>query len=142
MKNLIIILIALLLFFSCKKDNKTTPSTNSTSISGKWYYAQDTIREYKNGVLQSTNNTGGITFGSSSYMTFNADGSGNQTLGTNVTNFTYSISDKTITFNTQGQIEKGTIKAHTDTKLEIYYDDSTTDSGDVIRYTETAYFSK
>ncbi len=148
---LYILVFAMVLTISCKKG--TTPAPSANNLAGKWYYSADTLKEYKNHQLVSTDNTGGITIGQSSYFNFNANGTGSQVLGTATTNFNYTVAGNICTINTpaqtvdgfpiQASIEKATIKMQTSNQLILYFDDtSTATNGDVIEDTEAAYFTK
>lgn len=159
-KYLLVFVSVIALLYSCKKDN---PSNNNntnqqTKISGKWYYMQDTVLEYKNGVLSRIiNQLSSTTIDPNYYIQFNSDGTGISSGDSGSVNFTYTLSNNKLTTNYPSHTEsspggtitfpafsnQGTVKMLADGRLELFYDDSTTDgSGNVIRDTEAVYYIK
>jgi hypothetical protein len=139
-KQTLILILSILAFSACKKESA---SNKNTSIVGKWYYTQDTVVQYKNGVITSRDNTGGVIFNNTSYEVFSPDGTGSQTFGSNTTPFTYSVNNNTVTTIESGDTENGAIKILSSSRLELYYDDTSADgNGNTYRVTEAAYFSK
>ena len=141
--------------FSCKKDqpSNNNPNTNTSLLSGKWYYMQDTVLEYKNGVLsQVINELSNSAIDPVYFVQLNSDGTGTSSNESGNVSFTYTVKDNKITFNypaeTIGGIsqpaysEQATLKILTSNRLELFYDDSITDNGNVIRDTEAAYYIK
>lgn len=141
--------------FSCKKSQPSNNNTNTipSLLSGKWYYMQDTVLEYKNGVLsQVINQLSNPAIDPVYYEQFNADGTGISSNESGSGSFTYTVKDNKITFNYPAEnvggisqpaySEQGTIKIRAANRLELFYDDSTTGNGDVIRDTEAAYYIK
>jgi hypothetical protein len=156
MKKTYVLLIPLLALISCKIAPPIAPSETNLLI-GKWYYTQDTLRTYLNGVLQSSNNTGGMTFNRSNFTQFNADytgATGNITGSvTTQVNFSYSMTANTVTFNTPSQpvagytipasVATAAIKTLSATQLSLFYSNSSKDNnGNTILNTEAAYYNK
>jgi hypothetical protein len=137
MKKPILILVGIAIFvYSCKKDTKTPIQNN---ITGKWYYTNDVVTQYNNGVLQWQQTDAGITLYGAYWQQFNSDGTGLQQDSTNSTPFTYSISGQVISITESGSVEKATIKNLTSNSLELYFDDKNPNGTED---TEDATFSK
>lgn len=141
--TLILAALAMLIFFSCKKDSP------KISIVGKWYYSQDILKQYNNGSLRFT----GDTVSTSDYQQFNSDGTGVR--GPVVmSRFNYVINNDTVILNTPEQTvndpnigayilpastEKAVIKTMTSNTLELYIDDKNSEG---TGNTEDVYFTK
>ncbi|WP_448698688.1 hypothetical protein ACFGVR_17675 [Mucilaginibacter sp. AW1-3] len=151
MKKIILpALLIILVISACTKEPGA--STASLAIVGKWYYTQDTLRTYKNGVLQSINTTG-VTLNGTSFNQFNNAGRGSVLISGNSNAFTYSITGKIITLYKAAQsiggvaippaTEFATIKTLTATQLVLFYSDTSADAqGNTILSTEVACFGK
>lgn len=151
MKKILTFLFVIVLFASCKLDKPNIILKPTIElIVGKWYFTQDTVREYKNGTLFREIANAGINLNRHDYHQFNNDGTCLTNFNTNTENFLYSINGKVIKFSHPSPVVGGasyiqdaTIKKLTSDKLTLFYDDtSTDDNGNVIRTTEIAYLSK
>ena len=155
-KFTIIACLAIIAICSCKKNDSGKPTSNF-SITGKWVYTQDTVKEYDNGILTWEDYGSGMTFDGAYFQQFNADGTGIENSNSIITHFNYSVAGNVVTINTPAQtihdpvngdlpvtasIEKGTIKMISNSKMELYFDDISNDGGDKSETTEAAYFVK
>jgi len=159
-KYLLIFMSAIAFLYSCKKDNPSnSKNTNQQlKISGKWYYMQDTILEYKNGTLTHVvNQLSNTMIDPNYYIQFNDDGTAVASYDDGISNITYTLSGNKIVLNFPAYTEnspggpitvpassnQATVKILADGRLELFYDDSMTDSsGNIIRDTEAAYYIK
>jgi hypothetical protein len=118
------IAVATFFFFSCSKKGNQSP--DSASITGKWNITADTSQTsgYPPYIIVGIN---------SPYMQFNANGTGTEKDNISppdaVLNFTYTISNDTISFNypvqpqlPYGNTPTGIIKKLTSKNLIIEYD--------------------
>jgi hypothetical protein len=118
MKNLIILIFAMLTFAACKKSNN-----QPLSIAGKWYLSSDSTTYYT-----SNNVSGQYTYTTSPdtyYITFNADstGEGYNTALSNppagLFSFTYSVNGSAIIIHYAAQTLNGTVYYATDERASI-----------------------
>jgi len=149
MNKLLLLVLAVILFVGCTKNNAPVPQS-SVSVVGKWYFTTDTLNEYTNGTLQHSVPK---SYNRTDYTQFNSDGTGEENDSSIVTNFTYTVSGKTITLNYPAQTIDGssypqssettTIRSVTANNLVLFFDDSFTNGdGSTGRDTEAEYFSK
>jgi len=143
MKNLILITLAVVLFAACKKESSPAKTTddNKTLIIGRWYFTQDTVKQYKNGILVYYSTTGGLDIGTA-YEQFNADGTYTDFFNGKASTSPYSLEGNTLTLTQSNGTESGQIKTLSSTKLVIFYDDNFVDGNTTSRTTEVAYLSK
>jgi hypothetical protein len=94
MKKVLFVITIATLWFGCKKSGS---SNNNTSIIGKWYIQSDYTKVYLNGT--ATQDTTVYLPNHSAYLLFNSNGSGAEVaVDGDATNYTYRVSDKTLTF--------------------------------------------
>jgi hypothetical protein len=150
-EKILFVIISAAILFGCKKDQNNAGNNTDYSklIVGKWNFTQDTLRVYKNGVLQSVSTNPVVL----AYEQYNADGTASQGFGGNVTTFSYTIAGNAITYNIPAQTLNGspiplstktaTIKNLTANSLELLFDtDYNDNSGNVTKYSEVEYLSK
>lgn len=152
----VVVTACFIFFFSCKKNaspNDGDKTTNTSLLVGKWYYMQDTVLEYKNGTLSRiVNEESSATIDPVYFMQFNSDATGVASNESGSVNFTYTLNGNKLTTSFAASRSGGeVVPAHTDVptvkiltsgRLELFYDDSDTFNGDVIRNTEAAYYIK
>ena len=156
MKKLVLPIIIIATLFGCSKKNTPSPDpTQTINLVGKWKTTADTLYIYKNSVLNKTYVFTGNPIQLSDYQ-FNQDGSvlfaGQSDPSDPPATATYTLKGSVITFNFPAQTVNGnaqqaytqnaTVKPVADGKIEIVYDDSSTDNGVTERDLEVVYITK
>jgi|ERR1700744_2492659 len=155
MKKLVLPIIVIATLFGCSKKNTPSPDpTQTINLVGKWKTTADTLYIYKNSVLNKTYVFTGNPIQLSDYQ-FNQDGSvlfAGQSDPSDPATATYTLKGSVITFNfpaqtvngntQQAYMQNATVKPVADGKIEIVYDDSSTDNGVTERDLEVVYITK
>lgn len=149
MKKILLIAVTLLIIISCSKKNTPTPAVAlKVAIVGTWTAKADTEVITKDGVYWRTYPiTGYIS------LTFKSDGTGTKVWDDGPRDFTYTISNNTITFNfaridysdtsyAPAYSEQLDVKTITGNSLVMIYQDDVTQGGSLYHTIETQRFSK
>ena len=151
MKKIILLVAVVAVLIGCSKSTYKPVATTSSLITGQWYYTLDSMQTYSNGTPQELSVK---QYAHTDYVTFNADNTGTAYISSSGSkvSFTYTLSGNNITLNYPSQTVLGTttaaysqgavIKQLNANTLELYFDNSTVNSGITIKVTEASYFSK
>lgn len=138
MKKILLVALVAVVWFSCKKSSSSNANSN---LLGKWYIAGDSTADYTNGTL--VDHSSEVITDRSTYFLFNNNGSGSVvTTSNNETsslNYTYKVSDNTLTFNFPQQVvgtdtvyastQTATITILTSSKFQFETTQTETDNG-------------
>jgi len=149
MKKILLIAVTALIIVSCSKKNTPTPAIDlKVAIVGTWSAKADTEIITKDGAAWHTYAIPGYIS-----LTFKSDGTGTKVWSDGPRNFTYTISNNSITFNfteidnPDGSVavafsESLDVKSIASNRLVMIYQDDITQDGSLYHTTETQQFSK
>ena len=151
MKKIILLVAVVAALMGCSKGTYKPVATTASLITGQWYYTLDSTQTYTNSTPQELSVK---QYAHTDYVTFNSDNTGIAyiSLSGSKVSFTYTLSGNNIILNYPSQTVLGTttpaysqgavIRKLNANTLELYFDNSTVNSGITIRVTEASYFAK